>query len=68
MTLQFKILFSYLILLVVVGSMLLILLYEQRQLRSIEDEYQDIKQTRNNIHFAHHCITELATKIGRAHV
>ena len=40
MTLQFKILFSYLILLVVVGSMLLILLYEQRQLRSIEDEYQ----------------------------
>ena len=61
MTLQFKILFSYLILLVVVGSMLLILLYEQRQLRSIEDEYQDIKQTRNNIHFAHHCITELAT-------
>ena len=54
MTLQFKILFSYLILLVVVGSMLLILLYEQRQLRSIEDEYQDIKQTRNNIHFAHH--------------
>lgn len=62
MNLQCKILFSYIILVAVIGSMVAILLHEHRRMREIEDETAEIRSVRRDINKAHRHITELATQ------
>lgn len=62
MNLQYKILFSYIILVAVIGSMVAILLHEHRRMREIEDETAEIRSVRRDINKAHRHITELATQ------
>lgn len=59
--LQLKILFGYLILMAVIGSMAAILLYERQRMREIEAETREIRTVRQEINLAHRHITELAT-------
>ncbi|MBM6719018.1 response regulator [Bacteroides gallinaceum] len=59
--LQLKILFGYLILMAVIGSMAAILLYERQRMREIEAETREIRTVRREINLAHRYITELAT-------
>lgn len=59
--LQLKILFGYLILMAVIGSMAAILLYERQRMREIEAETREIRTVRQEINLVHRYITELAT-------
>lgn len=62
MALQHKILFGYVILVAVIGSMAAILLHERSRVRGIEAESMEIRRIRRDIHTAHRHITELATQ------
>lgn len=59
--LQYKILFGYAILLVVIGSMTAILLHERQRMREIEAETANISFVRRGINTAHRRIAGLAT-------
>ena len=60
-TLRYKILFGYIILMIVIGSMAAILIYERRRMREIEAETANINLVRRDINTAHRRITGLAT-------
>lgn len=60
-TLRYKILFGYIILMIVIGSMAAILIYERRRMREIEAETANINLVRRGINTAHRRITGLAT-------
>lgn len=62
MSLQHKILFGYLILVAVIGSMAAILVHERQHMREIEAETADIRRVRRDINTVHRHITELATQ------
>lgn len=59
--LKHKVLFGYVILLAVIGSMASILIYERQQMREIEAETANINLVRRGINTAHRRITGLAT-------
>lgn len=61
-SLQQKILFGYLVLVAVIGSMVAILLHERGRTREIEAESKDIREIAKNINKVHRYITELATQ------
>ena len=61
-SLQQKILFGYLILVAVIGSMIAILLHERDRTREIEAESRDIREIAKNINKVHRYITELTTQ------
>lgn len=63
-SLQHKILFGYVILVAVIGSMAAILLHERKLLREIEAETVKIRSVRLNINKAHRYITGLAIRGG----
>lgn len=60
--LHLKILFGYLIVLIVAGCMAGILLHEKQYMREIEAETKEIHQVRHDINTVHRHITELATR------
>ena len=60
-TLRYKILFGYIILMIVIGSMAAILIYERRRMREIKAETANINLVRRGINTAHRRITGLAT-------
>lgn len=62
MPLQHKILFGYLILVAVIGSMIAILVHERQRMREIEAETAEIHRVRRDINTVHRHITELATQ------
>ncbi|WP_297909824.1 HAMP domain-containing sensor histidine kinase, partial [uncultured Parabacteroides sp.] len=61
-SLQQKILFGYLVLVAVIGSMVAILLHERGRTREIEAESKDIREIAKNINKVHRYITELTTQ------
>lgn len=61
-SLQYKILLGYLVLMAVIGSMTAILFQEQSRMREIETETAEIRRIRKNINIVHRRITELATR------
>lgn len=61
-SLQYKILFGYLVLVAVIGSMVAILLHERGRTREIEAESKDIREIAKNINKVHRYITELTTQ------
>lgn len=62
LALQHKILFGYLVLVAVIGSMVAILLYERGRTHEIEAESKDIREIAKNINKVHRYITELTTQ------
>lgn len=60
--LQFKILFGYMILLAVIGSMVAVLLNERKRVFAIETEMKQIHQAQHDMNTAHHHITLLAMR------
>lgn len=60
--LQHKILFGYLVLVAVIGSMVAILLHERSRMWEIETETFEIRELRRNINATHRQITVLATQ------
>lgn len=61
MNIQHKILFGYVILMAVIGSMTAILLFDRARIREIEEESAVIRSVRRDINTVHRRITELAT-------
>nr|DAY60460.1 MAG TPA: TMAO reductase sytem sensor TorS [Caudoviricetes sp.] len=61
MNIQHKILFGYVILMAVIGSMTAILLFDRARIREIEEESAEIRSVRWDINTVHRRITELAT-------
>ena len=61
-SLQYKILFGYIVLMAVIASMVAILLHERHQVKEIEVKTTEIRRIRHDIHTAHRHITELATR------
>ena len=61
MNIQHKILFGYVILMAVIGSMTAILLFDRARIREIEEESAEIRSVRRDINTVHRRITELAT-------
>lgn len=61
MNIQHKILFGYVILMAVIGSMTAILLFDRARVREIEKESAEIRAVRLDINTVHRRITELAT-------
>ena len=61
MNIQHKILFGYVILMAVIGSMTAILLFDRARIREIEKESAEIRAVRLDINTVHRRITELAT-------
>ena len=61
MSLQHKILFGYVILMAVIGSMVAILVHERGRMREIEAETGEIQEIRLGIGAAKRSITTLAT-------
>lgn len=59
-SLQIKVLTSYIILVAVITSMTLILLHERERLRRIETESKEIRSVRRDINTVHRHITKLA--------
>lgn len=59
--LQYKILFGYLVLMAVIGSMTAILLHERSRMREIETETFEIRELRQNVNSVYRQITELTT-------
>lgn len=62
MTIHHKILFGYIILLAVIGSMAAILLHERTRIREIAAESDELRTVGQSITTAHRYITELATQ------
>ena len=60
-SLQHKIIFGYVILMAVIGSMTAILLFDRARIREIEEESAEIRSIRRDINAAHRHITRLAT-------
>ena len=60
-SLQYKVLLGYMILVVAVCGMVSILLYERSRMREIKTETSEIRRIRHDISTAHRYITELAT-------
>ena len=60
-SLQHKILFGYVVLVAVIGSMAAILLHERTRTREIASETDEIRSVRRSINAAHRQITVLAT-------
>ena len=60
-SLQYKVLLGYMILVVAVCGMVSILLYERYRMRVIRAETSEIRRIRHDINTAHRHITELAT-------
>lgn len=58
--LQHKILFGYLICIVVIGSMVAILLHERSRVLQIETEMKHLHHVQHNVNTAHRYITLLA--------
>ncbi|HJB44813.1 MAG TPA: hybrid sensor histidine kinase/response regulator, partial [Candidatus Coprenecus merdipullorum] len=56
-----KILFGYVILVAVIGSMTAILVFDRARIREIEKEGTEIRSVRRDINTVHRRITELAT-------
>ena len=59
-SLQYKILFGYVILVAVIASMAAILVHERERIREIEAESAEIRQVRRDINASHRHITRLA--------
>ncbi len=59
--LQHKILFGYIILIAVIGSMAAIMLHERGRVHKIEEEITEIREANQTINAAHRYITVLAT-------
>lgn len=60
-SLQHKIIFGYVILMAVIGSMTAILLFDRARIKEIEEESTEIRSIRRNINTVHRHITRLAT-------
>lgn len=60
-SLQFRILTGYIILIAVITGMASILPHEREKLRRIETESEEIRSVRRDINTVHHHITRLAT-------
>lgn len=60
MNLNQKILLGYVLLLLIIGSMVGIIVYERQRMRNIEMEVSEIRQVRRDINTAHRHITRLA--------
>lgn len=60
-SLQYKVLLGYMILVVAVCGMVSILLYERDRMRTIRSETAEIRRIWHDISTAHRHITELAT-------
>jgi len=60
-SLQHKIIFGYVILMAVIGSMTAILLFDRARIREIKEESAEIRSVRRDINTVHRRITELAT-------
>ena len=60
-SLQHKIIFGYVILMAVIGSMTAILLFDRARIREIKEESAEIRSVRRDINTVHRCITRLAT-------
>ena len=60
MPLQHKIIFGYIILVAVIGSMIAILIYERRQMREVEGSVARLWRMYEDIHIAHRHVTGLA--------
>lgn len=60
MPLQHKIIFGYIILVAVIGSMIAILIYERRQMREVEGGVARLWRMHEDIHTAHRHVTGLA--------
>ena len=60
MKLSLKILLGYALLLLIIGSMVGIIVYERKRMSNIEMEVTEIRQVRRNINAAHSQITRLA--------
>ena len=60
MPLQHKIIFGYIILVAVIGSMIAILIYERRQMREVEGSVARLWRMHEDIHIAHRHVTGLA--------
>lgn len=61
MSLQYKILLGYMILVAVIGSMVAIILYEREQMRGIEAETLEIWELRQSINTVHRHLAVLAS-------
>lgn len=59
--LQYQILLGYIVLLTIIGSMVVVLIYEQEQMREIEKETQEIRTVRYSINIAYRHIAQLTT-------
>ena len=59
-SLQHKIIFGYVILMAVIGSMAAILVHERERVHEIEAESAEIRQVRRDINAVHRHITRLA--------
>ena len=62
LTLHNKIFLGYFILMVVIGCIISILLYEWMRVKEIEVETAAIRHVRSEVNIAHRYITELATR------
>lgn len=60
MPLQHKIIFGYIILVAVIGSMIAILVSERRQMREVEGSVAQLWMVHEDIHTAHRHVTGLA--------
>ena len=60
MKLNQKILLGYVLLLLIIGSMVGVIVYERKRMRNIEMEVSEIQQVRRDINTAHRHITQLA--------
>ena len=60
MKLSLKILLGYALLLLIIGSMVGIIVYERKRMSNIEMEVTEIRQVRHDINTAHRRITRLA--------
>lgn len=60
MKLNQKILLGYVLLLLILGSMVGVIVYERKRMRNIEMEVSEIQQVRRDINTAHRHITQLA--------
>lgn len=61
-SLQFRILTGYIILIAVITGIASILLHEREKLRRIETESEEIRSIRRDINAVHRHITRLATR------
>ena len=59
MKLNQKILLGYVLLLLIIGSMVGVIVYERKRMRNIEMEVSEIQQVRRDINTAHRHITQL---------